>query len=134
MSLNVIEKAYSLIKEEAPDAEHELVLSKAVGIAIAMATPIDVASVSALNLFNRTEMINTINGFTKSFQLISSCNEVCLLCVDTAVRAFTQAMQFRMQMLQGDSRCLVGVNAYMFDNTVSAAAGMLVNDFKPYLN
>lgn len=133
MSLNVVEKAQSVIVESAPDCEVELVLSKAVGIAIAMATPIDAAEVASLNLFNRSELINKINGFEKSFQLISACNDVCLLCVDTAVRGFTQAMQFRMQLVQGDSRALVGVNAYMFDNTVSAAAGLMVSDFKTYL-
>lgn len=132
MSLSVVEKAQSVIVESAPDCETELVLSKAVGIAIAMATPVDAVEITELNLYNRSELINKINGYEKSFQLISACNDVCLLCVETAVRAFTQAMQFRMQVAKGDARALVGVNAYMFDNTVSAAAGLMVDDFKAY--
>jgi len=103
MSIPALQKAAGILKESFPDADQSLALSRAVGIALGMATPLNGLGEPEFDTMTRVELISAVNNKKEVFHVISRCNEEALLCVDTAVRQFTKTFVFRMETARGNA-------------------------------
>lgn len=128
MSIRALEQAAGVFVAQTPDADQSLALSAAVGIALAMATTMGGLEDKEHASLTRNELIDCISNKKDIYAQISRCNDVCLLCVDTAVRSFTKAFMYRVEIARGN------VSALQFgsqlDPATIAAVELLVPEFR----
>lgn len=132
MSIPELQKAAARIAAEAPDADQSLALSRVVGVALGMATPLQGLGDAIMNTMTRTELIDAINNKKEVYAAIDRCNECALLCVDTAVRMFTKTFLFRVETARGNPAAIVF--AQELDACTAECAAALVPAFRQLLN
>jgi hypothetical protein len=132
MSIPSLQAAAARIAAEAPDADQSLALSRVVGVALGMATPLQGLGDASMNSMTRTELIDAINGKNEVYAAIDRCNESVLLCVDTAVRMFTKTFIFRVEAARGNPSTITF--AQELDSCTAECAGLLVPELRQLLN
>lgn len=132
MSIPELQKAAARIAAEAPDSDQCLALSRVVGVALGMATPLQGLGDAIMNSMTRTELIDAINKKDAVYATIDRCNESVLLCVETTVRMFTKAFLFRVEAARGNP-LTIGF-AQELDTCTAECAALLVPAFRQLLN
>ena len=102
MSIPALQKTAGILKESFPEADQSLALSRAVGIALGMASPLCGLGEPEFDTLTREELISIIGNKKEVYGVISRCNDEALLCVDTTVRQFTKTYLFRMETARGN--------------------------------
>lgn len=132
MSIPSLQKAAAVLAAGVPDADQSLALSRAVGITLAMATPLQNLNDPVMDTMTRAELINIINNKKEVYAAIDTCNECVLLCVDTTVRTFTRAFLYRLETARGTPASLTF--AAQFDPCIVECVELLYPELRQLLN